>query len=148
MLLSRMNNRSFLQSVVLRSGITNTGNIASALSTSSSTSSSSSSTASNTTILTKAFSSSSAPPTSSPTSFSHDKIATDERYASTAEVPESLSSSNSNNQVDGGYSIRGGFREGRAAYLDMSATTPLDPRVFDKMAPYMVRAICYSFFFF
>lgn len=36
------------------------------------------------------------------------------------------------------FDITEGFREGRAAYLDMSSTTPLDPRVFDKMAPYMV----------
>ena len=36
------------------------------------------------------------------------------------------------------FSIRGTFRHGRAAYLDMSATTPLDPRVFDTMAPFMV----------
>ncbi len=78
--------------------------------------------------------SSSAPTTSSPTSFSHDKIETDERYASTAQVPESLLKDN----VDSEFSIRGKFREGRAAYLDMSATTPMDPRVFDKMAPYMV----------
>ncbi len=73
-------------------------------------------------------------PTSSPTSFSHDKIATDDRYASNAEVPESLLT----NDAEGEFSIRGKFKEGRAAYLDMSATTPLDPRVFDKMAPYMV----------
>lgn len=36
------------------------------------------------------------------------------------------------------FNIRDDFRTGRAAYLDMSSTTPLDPRVFDKMAPYMV----------
>jgi cysteine desulfurase len=36
------------------------------------------------------------------------------------------------------FNIRNQFREGRAAYLDMSSTTPLDPRVFDKMAPFMV----------
>jgi hypothetical protein len=40
---------------------------------------------------------------------------------------------------DTSYSIRGQFREGRAAYLDMSSTTPLDPRVLDAMAPHMVR---------
>lgn len=39
---------------------------------------------------------------------------------------------------NGKFSIRGKFREGRASYLDMSATTPLDPRVLDKMMPFMV----------
>lgn len=71
---------------------------------------------------------------SSPASFSADKMETDKRYAATTDVPESLQ----NNNIQGEFSIRGDFREGRAAYLDMSATTPLDPRVFDKMAPYMI----------
>ena len=39
---------------------------------------------------------------------------------------------------DGRFSIQGTFREGRATYLDMSATTPMDPRVLDKMMPFMV----------
>ena len=39
---------------------------------------------------------------------------------------------------DGRFSIQGTFREGQASYLDMSSTTPLDPRVLDKMMPYMV----------
>ena len=42
---------------------------------------------------------------------------------------------------DGRFSIKGTFREGRAVYLDSSATTPLDPRVLEKMMPYMVRCL-------
>mmetsp|Transcript_24653 Transcript_24653/g.49175 ORF Transcript_24653/g.49175 Transcript_24653/m.49175 type:complete len:472 (-) Transcript_24653:105-1520(-) len=39
---------------------------------------------------------------------------------------------------DGRFSIQGTFREGRATYLDMSSTTPMDPRVLDKMMPFMI----------
>ena len=42
---------------------------------------------------------------------------------------------------DGRFSIQGTFREGQASYLDMSSTTPLDPRVLDKMMPYMVSCL-------
>ena len=66
-----------------------------------------------------------------PSSFSHEKMKADKRYQGESQVPESLLSDSSQN---GDFSIRGQFRDGRAAYLDMSATTPLDPRVLDSMA--------------
>lgn len=119
MILSKVSKRTLLQTL-LRS--------------TSSATATATTTKNNTKTLIRALSST---PTSSPTSFSLDKIATDERYASSAEVPESLRSNNPD-EDDSGFSIRGKFRDGRAAYLDMSATTPLDPRVFDKMAPYMI----------
>jgi cysteine desulfurase len=38
-----------------------------------------------------------------------------------------------------GFSIKGEALEGRPAYLDFQATTPLDPRVLDEMMPYMTE---------
>lgn len=67
-------------------------------------------------------------------SFSPEKMDADKRYAGSLEVPESLMHPNPESE----FSIRGQFREGRAAYLDMSSTTPLDPRALDAMLPYMI----------
>ena len=77
--------------------------------------------------------------TQAPTSFSHEKMEADARYRATMDIPESLLHAP---PEESPYSIRGKSREGRAAYLDMSATTPLDPRVLDAMAPYMVSNYC------
>jgi cysteine desulfurase len=38
-----------------------------------------------------------------------------------------------------GFSIKGDARQGRASYLDMQATTPLDPRVADAMMPFLTE---------
>ncbi|GKY98623.1 cysteine desulfurase [Mayamaea pseudoterrestris] len=74
-----------------------------------------------------------------PASFSPDKMEKDKRYAASAAVPESLL--HDDDELASGsnpFSIRGQFKTGRAAYLDLQATTPLDPRVLDSMLPFMI----------
>ena len=39
-------------------------------------------------------------------------------------------------QFNAGHSIQGSFKEGRAIYLDVQATSPTDPRVLDAMLPF------------
>jgi len=57
----------------------------------------------------------------------------DQRYAATMEAPAALSQ-----PYNSEYSIVGQFKEGRAAYLDAQSTTPMDPRVLDRMLPTMM----------
>jgi cysteine desulfurase len=56
-----------------------------------------------------------------------------------AEIPESLLRDvQLAAEANSPFSIMGQFREGRVAYLDMSSTTPMDPRALDAMDPYML----------
>ncbi|EQC39932.1 cysteine desulfurase, mitochondrial [Saprolegnia diclina VS20] len=64
----------------------------------------------------------------------------DKRYKPVNEVPESVIANAHSDQVfSPGFSIKGQSSSGRAAYLDVQATSPLDPRVLDKMMPYMTH---------
>jgi Aminotransferase class-V len=65
--------------------------------------------------------------------FTPERMASDARYVVTQAPPSPTDLS-----YHSMFSIRNQFRTGRAAYLDMSSTTPMDPRVFDCMIPYMM----------
>lgn len=61
-------------------------------------------------------------------------FALDKRYKPVNEVPQAvLESMKKEGPHSPGFSIKGEAREGRAAYLDFQATTPMDPRVVDAM---------------
>jgi len=54
-------------------------------------------------------------------------------------TPRGLSAMSSTSSRSAGYDITGKAKEGRPLYLDMQATTPLDPRALDAMLPYMTN---------
>ncbi|RHY05569.1 hypothetical protein DYB37_005971 [Aphanomyces astaci] len=69
------------------------------------------------------------------------KTSDDKRYRPVNEVPESvLQNVHSDKVFSPGFSIKGQTTEGRAAYLDVQATSPLDPRVLDKMMPHLTHS--------
>jgi hypothetical protein len=62
----------------------------------------------------------------------HSKMESDKRYQPINPVPQSLLEK-SDVIHSPGFSIKGQSKEGRPAYLDFQATTPLDSRVLDAM---------------
>lgn len=67
----------------------------------------------------------------------HSKMESDKRYQPVNPVPQSLLDK-SDVIHSPGFSIKGESKEGRPAYLDFQATTPLDPRVLDAMVCYFL----------
>ncbi|CAM9627924.1 unnamed protein product [Discosporangium mesarthrocarpum] len=67
-------------------------------------------------------------------------MAKDERYAATSEVPEEVKGNMASDEIfSPGFSIKGQAMTGRASYLDMQSTTPMDPRALDAMMQYQLE---------
>jgi len=54
-----------------------------------------------------------------------------------SKIPRRVTAASFSNTAVDNFSIKNSFVDGRAVYLDMQATTPMDPRVLDAMMPFL-----------
>lgn len=62
-----------------------------------------------------------------------------QRLTTACMAPSGSAAATSGDIHSPGFSIKGEAIEGRPAYLDFQATTPLDPRVLDAMMPFLTE---------